>query len=148
MISAVTNSYANLGVHFDFVEGRLTIVSMTRTVLVRSKAASGALIAALLAFVPLYKIFSWFFVSYWEWLHDKAMKFELWAIERAVPSAVFFCGIVFYLVFQYLERCASPNERLPPKTLMLWIGVTVVLVCLCAFAYELHTLRQIGIRVY
>lgn len=75
------------------------------------------------------------------------MKFTVWADERAQPLAFIASGIVFCVVFAYLERLLPQNERLPRRSLLLRVSVVVILAFICAVTYELYVVRQFASQI-
>ena len=86
----------------------------------RLKALCAGIIAASMAFVPLFAIFDWAFIEYWEWQHEgRKMKFTLWADERALPLALSLCAVVFYMTVRHLQRNAPADQQVKRRTLVI-----------------------------
>ena len=102
----------------------------------RVKAVCGGIVAALVAFVPLFILSDWMLVAYWEWQHDgRPMKFTLWADERALLIALFLCATVFYLTVRYLQRRLSMDQQIRRRSLLIGAASGVVLIYFSVVAY-------------
>ena len=86
----------------------------------RVKALCAGIVAALLAFVPLFALFDWALITYWEWQHEgRRMKFTFWADERALLSVLPFCAIVFYVSVRHLQRHAPLDQQINRRSLVI-----------------------------
>ena len=104
----------------------------------RVKALCAGIVAALAAFVPLFALFDWTLIAYWEWQHEgRKMKFTLWADERALLLALSLCAVVFYLSVRHLQRHAPADQQVNRRTLMFAgvSGVAVIYVSVVAYVF-------------
>jgi hypothetical protein len=100
------------------------------------KAVCGGIVAALLAFVPSFMLFDRTLIAYWEWQHDgRPMKFTLWADERALLLALFFCAALFYLTVRYLQRRLSMDQQIKRRSLLIGAASGLVLIYFSVVAY-------------
>jgi hypothetical protein len=94
----------------------------------RVRAICAGFVAALVAFVPLFMLFDWVLVMYWEWQHEgRKMKFTLWADDRALQSALALCALVFYVSARYIQRDAPVDQRIKARSLVI-AGVSAAIV--------------------
>ena len=102
----------------------------------RVKTLCAGVVAALAAFVPLFALFDWALVAYWEWQHEgRKMKFTFWAEERAFLFALSLCAVVFYITVRRLQRYTPVDQRFSPLSLVIAgiSGVTVIYVSVFAY---------------
>jgi hypothetical protein len=86
----------------------------------RVRAICAGIIAALVAFVPLFMLFEWAWITYWEWQHEgRKMKFTLWADDRALLSALALCALVFCVSARYVQRHAPVDQRIKARSLVI-----------------------------
>jgi hypothetical protein len=102
----------------------------------RVKTICAGVVASLAAFVPLFALFDWALVAYWEWQHEgRKMKFTLWADERALLFALSLCAVVFYITVRSFQRCKPTDQRFSPLSLVIAgiSGVTVIYVSVLTY---------------
>jgi hypothetical protein len=102
----------------------------------RVKAVSGAVVAALVTFVPSFMLFDWILVAYWEWQHEgRPMKITLWADEPALLITLLLCAAVFYLAARYLQRRLPMQKQIKGWSLLIGAASSVVLIYFSVYAY-------------
>jgi hypothetical protein len=93
-------------------------------------------VAALVAFVPLFALFDWALVAYWEWQREgRKMKFTLWADERALLFALSVCAVIFYISARRFQRHTPADQRFSPLSLVIasTSGVAVIYVSVLTY---------------
>jgi hypothetical protein len=102
----------------------------------RVRAICAGIIAALVAFVPLFMLFDWALITYWEWQHEsRKMKFTFWADERALLSALALCAPVFYVSARYIQRHAPVDQRIAARSLAIASISAAIVVYLSVVTY-------------
>ena len=102
----------------------------------RGKAAARGILAALIAFLPLFKLFDWLLIAYWEWQHaGRRMKFTLWADDRAFLLTLFLCAVVFYVTVRYLQCHQPADQQIKRRSLVIAAALGVIVVYLTMVAY-------------
>lgn len=99
----------------------------------RVKTIGAGIGAAFVAFVPLFKVFDWALIAYWEWQHQgRRMKLTLWADDCALLSSLCLSALVFILAVRYLQRHMSTGERIKLRSLVIGgiLGVAVAYFCI------------------
>jgi hypothetical protein len=109
----------------------------------RVKRVCAGIVAALVAFVPSFKVFDWALIAYWEWQHEgRKMKLTLWADDRALLLSLFLCAIVFYVTVRYLQRQSPTDQQIRRRWLVIGAVFGVVVVYLSVVAYVLMITRR------
>ena len=86
----------------------------------RLKSLCAGIVAAVMAFVPLFVIFDWALVAYWEWQHEgRKMKITLWADERALLLALSLCAVIFFITARRFQRHTPADQWLSPLSLVI-----------------------------
>jgi hypothetical protein len=86
----------------------------------RVKTLCAGIVAALVAFVPLFALFDWALIVYWEWQHEgRKMKFTLWADERALLLALSLWAVIFYVSARHFQRHAPADQQFSPRSLVI-----------------------------
>jgi hypothetical protein len=109
----------------------------------RVKTVCAGVVAALVAFVPSFKIFDWAFIALWEWQHDgRKMKITLWADDRALMLSLSLCAVVFYAVVRYLQRAMPAGQQIKRRWLVIGAVFGVVVIYLSIVAYLVMITRR------
>jgi len=104
----------------------------------RVKTLCAGIVVALAAFEPLFALFDWALVAYWEWQHEgRKMKFTLWADERALLFALSLCAVVFYISVRGFQRYTPADQQFSPLSLAIAgiSGMIVVYVSVFTYLY-------------
>lgn len=103
----------------------------------RAKTISSSFVAAAISFVASFKLFDWALIVYWEWQHQRKMKFTFWADSRALLLAICFCSVVFYTTTRYIQRKMPADQQMRRRSLVLGTVLGAVLVLFSIVAYVL-----------
>jgi hypothetical protein len=102
----------------------------------RVRAICTGIVAALVAFVPLFMLFDWALITYWEWQHEgRKMKFTLWAEDRALLWALALCAFVFCVSARYIQRHAPVDRRIEARSLVIASVSAAIIVYLSVVTY-------------
>ena|SRR5678815_1090589 len=102
----------------------------------RVKTLCAGIVAALVAFVPLFVLFDWALVACWEWQHEgRKMKITLWADERALLLALSLCAVIFFITARRSQRHTPADQRLSQLPLVIAgiSGVAVIYVSVLTY---------------
>jgi len=109
----------------------------------RVKTVCAGIVAALVAFVPSFKVFDWALIAYWERQHEgRKMKLTLWADDRALLLSLSLCAVVFYAAVRYLQRHSPADQQIRRRWLVIGTVFGVVVVYLSIAAYVLTIARR------
>ncbi len=109
----------------------------------RVKTVCAGIVAALVAFVPSFKVFDWALIFYWDWQHEgRKMKMTLRADDRALLLSLSLCAVVFYLAVRYLHRHLPADQQIKRRSLVIGTVFGVVVVFLSIVTYVLMIARR------
>jgi hypothetical protein len=109
----------------------------------RVKTVCAGVGAALVAFVPSFKVFDWALIAYWEWQHEgRKMKITLWADDRALLLSLSLCAVVFYVMVRYLQRHLPADQQIKRRSLVIGAVFSGVVVYLSIIAYVWMIVRR------